>query len=168
MHIYYYYKDGYYFVMNEKGVLEKYSVINNIELILKQENIIQYFTKELNEECHQFRFKTFEELTPLEKSNFYQIIPLFALTEYNLLQENTFPIFIGQASILNIINKIYSNKKNSLQKGDSLLEDLLKELLEELTKKLEVLKQISNYNKKIIPLSELDLSAPKTYITNIY
>lgn len=35
MHIYYYKKDGYYYVMNENGTLEKYSVTNNIAMILK-------------------------------------------------------------------------------------------------------------------------------------
>lgn len=167
MHIYYFYKNGYYYVMNENCTLEKYSVSNNIDLILKQENLIYYFTKELNEECNKFRFETFQELTPLEKNNFLEIVQLITLTEYSILKENALPVIVIEASVLNVINKIYHQKKTTLQAADKYLEILLKELLFELNKELEFLKQISHLKKEVVPLSELDIKESKTYVENI-
>jgi hypothetical protein len=164
MHIYYYYKDGFYYVMNDKMVLEKYSVTNNIDLILKQENLIQYFTWELNEECNIFRFKTFEELDYNEKQKIYNTIPAAILLEYCIFKEDTANLVLIQAAILNIINKIYKNRKDTLQAGDIKLENILKNLITYLNSNLKNLKEISHYQKEVVPLSELDENCSKTYI----
>lgn len=164
MHIYYYYKDGYYFVMNEKGVLEKYSVKNNIEMILKLENIIQYFAENLEEENTKFYFKPYQESTPIEKTNLLQIFSMFSLFQYTIFQENTIPILAMETTIFNIVDELYKEKKIRIQKEESLLEELYKDLLIELNKKLELLKEISVYQKEIVPLSELDEKANKTYL----
>jgi len=167
MHIYYFYKDGFYYVMNDNGILEKYSVSNNIDLILKQENLIHYFTKELNAQRTQFRFNTLEELNPLELNKLLEFFQLTIFLQYSILKENTIPIIVIESSILNIINKIYYNKKTTLQAAEIYLEDLLKELLLEFNQKLESLKQISHLKKEVAPLSELDINAAKTYVENI-
>ena len=167
MHIYYYKKDNYYYVMNENGILEKYSVTNNIDMILKKENLINYFTKELNEEENKFRFKTIQELDYNEKLNLYQLLEPIILTEYIILKDNVIPSFIAQFSIINIINTIYYNRKKSLQTGDKLLGDILTELLVQLKTDLESIKQISHYKKEIVSLSEFDPNEPKKYVENI-
>lgn len=164
MHIYYYEKNGFYYVMNENGVLEKYSVTNNIEMILKQENIIYFFKRELNKECNQFRFKPIQELNILEKSNLGQLITLISVLEYSIFKENTFPLLVIEASLINVINETYKNRKQKLQNGDILLEELLTELLVNLNSKLDFIKQISHYQKEIVPLSEFDYHALKIYI----
>lgn len=148
MHIYYYYKDGYYFVMNEKGVLEKYSVKNNIEMILKLENIIQYFAENLEEENTKFYFKPYQELTPIEKTNLLQIFSMFSLFQYTIFQENIIPILAIETTMINGVNELYKEKKISIQKEEALLEELYKDLLIELNNKLESLKQFPFIKKK--------------------
>lgn len=167
MHIYYYFKDGFYYVMNENYTLERYKVTNNIEFILKQENLIKYFTWELNEEENKFNFKPLEELTYLEKQNIYNAIPAIIILEYSIFKSDTIPLVLTEASILNVINRYYKKRKDTLQTGDKLLEDLLRELITNLNNDLQKLKEISHYEKEIVPLSELDTKCPKTKIESI-
>lgn len=89
------------------------------------------------------------------------------LGEYIILQDNALPVFIAEASIISIINKIYYNRKKSIQNGDKLLGDILTELLEPLKENLEYIKQISHCKKEIVPLSEFDPDASKTYVESI-
>lgn len=167
MHIYYYYKNGYYYVRNTFGVLEKYTVTNNIDQILQLENLITYFTELCESEPNQFPIKAIQEYNLEELTNIFFSLPLILMTQYSLFEEKTIPLFFLEASILNILNHAYYEEKNTIQKKDKFYEELLEEQIIAWQEQLQFLKEISHYKKEIVPLSELDNTQEKTYLKDV-
>ena len=167
MHIYYYYKDGYVYVMNNNHKLYRYMVTNNIELILNTENLIVEYTKILKEEPVQYRFKVLKEFNFKEQYNLSQFLLYLGLVQHQYFPNNgTLFYFIKLLGMLNI-NHYYSLYK---EKNDSELfiyERLLEELLQDLEEQLEFLNRISPYSKEEVSYKFIDSTCEKHYIQSI-
>lgn len=167
MYIYYYYQDGFYYVMNELGILKQYSAINNIEMILNLENMIAYLQKIDDEEPNQFYFKTIQECNGQEIAKAISFLTPILMTEYSILGENALPNILIQASIINLLNFRYAQRKNRLPKQDDFYDYLLKEHIQNLKMELKNIKNISHCHSNIVPLSELNFQKEKIYLPNV-
>ncbi len=166
MHIYYYKKDQSYYVRSQNGKLEKYTVSNNIDMILELENLIHYFQTQKEKECNQFPVKAIQEWNwkDLTKS---MAIFLPAMSLNYLVQPKMAEVMILlQASIINILNYMYYHKKTTMQNKIMYYKELLEEPIKLLQEKLQFIKEISHYQKEQVSLSEFDPYAKKIEIIN--
>lgn len=167
MHSYYYFKDGFVYVMDEDQQLYRYTIINNIETILCTENLIVEYTNELNKEPEKFRIPSFKDLDSRTQWNVNQFLLQFGLVQQHCFSNNGLYFFILE--ILGMANFYFHCFKNKAKTEQEtyVYEVLLKELLGDLERQLKNLKEISSYRKEKVFQDFEDSTYEKYYLPSI-
>lgn len=165
MHIYYYYKDGYAYVMDNNHKLYRYHDNINLETILKLENLITKYTNELYMPLKRFPFKSYEELDLQTQYNMQQLVQGILLLQWHYL--NNFFIGLTELALGDILNKLIAKLKQEITNKRNLEDSILMNRLQEFKKEYNLLKNIGIVKKEEVSLSYLDPTISKQYINTL-
>lgn len=165
MHIYYYYKDDYAYVMDNNHKLYCYHDNINLETILKLENLITKYTNELHMPLKKFPFKSYEELDLQAQYNMQQFVQGILLLQWHYL--NNFFIGLTELALGDILNKFITKIKMETINERNLEDSILINRWEEFKQEYNLLKNIGIVKKEEVSLSYLDPTVPKQYINTL-
>lgn len=166
MHIYYYYKDGYAYVIDDNHKLYRYHDNINLETILKTENLIKRYTRKLNTSKKKFPFKYWKELDVATQYNIQQFIQGVLLLQYHYFPNSYFYGVFTEFAMLDITNKLIEKIKIVNSEEYDLENNILLNRLEGFIQKYDALKNIGIV-KEEVSLSYLDNTVPKQYINTL-
>ncbi len=162
MHLYYYLKEGAYYVMDRNHKLYRYPKKNNLIQILYLENVFYNLEVMKNEE-ETFPFKTMEDWSSFDWNTYTHLIEMMAVLENAYLNDSSFLLYGMEAIALHFAYTKYVDFKKKRMQSNAFYDTLLEEELVLVKEKIQLLKSIIDYSKKEVSYAELDCTIEKQF-----
>ncbi len=164
---YYFYKKGYYYVVNDKLEVFRVTLANNIDYILNEENKLKLL-KNLREIFLNVEPKmlSIDEFDSTRLFHFFNASSLFFINQMALFKENALCLSVLETLGFTIYQKglKYRNKSLENSKNNELI--YLDMYIDKLEKQLEQIKSVSHYNIEQVDLSFLEPNMVKKPLNN--